>query len=65
MATTVTVDVKALAFSGRPDCVDYQASRVSLTLYPSEALRLVTDLLDRMDGTGIAAVYAHLRREEW
>lgn len=67
--TTITVDVKVQAWSGWPHCVDHNASLVSLSLYPSEALHLVVGLVEAMDYEGrqqaANRIEALLRKEEW
>lgn len=69
MSTIIQADVKAKACSLRPDCIDGDAMRVFLTLYPSEALKLVTDLVEAMDYYGqqqaLDRVKILIRRGEW
>lgn len=69
VGTTITVDCKAVAFSGRPDCTDRNAARVHLTLYPAEALKMLADLFQAMDYVGreqaINRITAIEKREDW
>ncbi len=64
MTTTVTVDAKVRAFSGRTDASP-GATRLHMILGPEAAFDLAKALIDQLDEEGFKAIHQHLHRSEW